>query len=158
MAGFSEDFEADLEDPMLKKDVQLSKEILAFLEGNVEKCFLCKWLLEDYKKNGTFTGVTQKGEVQSCEIFPIRGEINHLWLELYQKPYPFKRKLTKEELAPSGYAPKMSPAVFSTPGTTAPTAPPSKPMTIQPTEAPASPPAEITRDIDQTPIAKPRRF
>ena len=162
MGGFSEDFEADLEDPMLKKDIQLSKEVLAFLEGNVEKCFLCKWMLEDYKKNGTFTGVKQIGEVQSCEIFPIRGEVNHLWLELYQKPYPFKKKVTKEESAPSGYAPKMPTGVFSTPGTSAPMILPSKPLAAPPPveqtpEAPA-PPAEITRNIDQTPIAKPRRF
>lgn len=167
--AFSKEFEADLEDPMLKNDINLSKETLSFLEANVEKCFLCKWMLADYKEHGTFTGVIQKGEFQSYEIFPIRGEVNHLWLELHGKPYPFKAKLSKHEAAPSGYAPNYSKATFVM--SPDPVAPLSRPGVVAPPPAPEAlaldqaqvpaqapePPAEVVKDIATTPVAKPRR-
>lgn len=149
--AMSDDFEADLNDPILKKDIQLTPEKLAFLEGNAEKCFLCKWMLEDYKKNGTFTGVKQMGELGAQEIFPIRGEVNHLWLELFQKPYPFKKKVSLYEAAPTGYAPVMPSSTFVAPAT--PSGPVAKPVTA----IPPAPPPEIVKNIEGVPVAKPRK-
>jgi hypothetical protein len=150
MGSFSYDFEADLEDPILKNDIQLSPNNLAFLEANREKCFLCKWLVEDYKKNGTFTGVKQSGDLGVSEIFPIRGEINHLWLELYQKPYPFKKKVSKYEEVPASYAPVYPPETFIPPPGSAVVAP--RPGTVPPPPQP-----EIVKDIESTPVSKPKR-
>jgi hypothetical protein len=150
MGSFSYDFEADLEDPILKNDIQLSPNNLAFLESNREKCFLCKWLVEDYKKNGTFTGVKQAGDLGVSEIFPIRGEINHLWLELYQKPYPFKKKVSKYEEVPTSYAPAYPPETFISP-------PGSVVVAPRPGTVPPPPPPEIVKDIESTPVAKPKR-
>ena len=147
--AFSYEFEADLEDPILKKDIQLSPENLAFLEGSAEKCFLCKWLFEDYKKNKTFTGVKQSGDLGVSEIFPIRGEINHLWLELYAKPYPFKKKVSKYEEAPTSYAPVLPTSSFVAPAV-------AKPVQAAPPPAPVPAP-EIVKNIDATPVAKPKR-
>jgi hypothetical protein len=146
MGKFSEDFEADLADPALRKDIDLDKNTLAFLEERAKTCFLCKWMFEDYKKNGTFTGVKQVGEVQSYEIMPIRGEINHLWLELHQKPYPFKKKVIAEEAVPTYGPPNFIPV----PSTIAPAATPAQ----VPSPAPASPP---TAAPSGTPISKPVR-
>jgi len=155
--SFSYEFEADLNDPILKKDIQLTPEKLAFLEGNAEKCFLCKWMLEDYKKNGTFTGVKQSGDLGVNEIFPIRGEVNHLWLELHQKPYPFKKKVSLYEAAPVGYAPNMPSSTFVLP--TAPANVPVAKPGVAPPAPPAqpTPPPEIVKDIESVPVAKPRK-
>lgn len=151
--GFSYDFEADLEDPILKNDIQLSPTNLGFLEENKEKCFLCKWLVEDYKKNGTFTGVKQAGDLGVIEVFPIRGEINHLWLELYRKPYPFKKKVSKYEEAPESYAPMLPPtALIAPPGAPLVAAP--RPGSVPPTPQPQP---EIVKDIESIPVAKPKK-
>jgi hypothetical protein len=144
VASFSDDFEADLADPALRKDIELSKDTLAFLEGRATTCFLCRWMLEDYKKNGTFTGVTQKGEIQSYEIFPIRGEVNHLWLELYQKPYPFKKKVIAEEAQPTFGPPSFAPVpqvTLPAPVPPAQPAPVAQPAPEAPPVAPSAPPA-----------------
>lgn len=146
--AFSYDFEADLQDPVLKNDITLDEKNLAFLEHRAPSCFLCKWMFEDYKKNGTFTGVKQSGDLGVIEIFPIRGEINHLWLELYQKPYPFKKKVSKYEEAPQSYAPSYPQTAFVTP--------PPTPAGPAPADPPP-PPAEIVKDIENTPVAKPKR-
>lgn len=158
--AMSYEFEVDLQDPILKNDIKLKPENVAFLEANAEKCFLCKWMVEDYKKNGTFTGVKQSGDLGVHEIFPIRGEINHLWLELYQKPYPFKAKLSKEEKEPQSFTPKpvatYDPS-YLTETAAHPVAKPGGASAAPPAPAPAAPPAEIVKNIEATPVAKPKR-
>ena len=146
----SDDFEADLNSPILQKDIELSKDKLDFLEANRDKCFLCKWMLEDYKKNGTFTGVRQEGPFGAFEIFPIRGEINHLWLELHQKPYPFKKKVGPKESKIHGAAPQPPPPVAK------PVVVVAKPVVSAPAPEPTQAPAVI-KNIDAIPVAKPRR-
>lgn len=150
--AMSEEFEADMADPILHRDIELAKEKIDFLSANKEKCFLCLWVLEDYQKNGTLTGVKRDGGLGKFEIFPIRGEINHIWLEVYRKPYPFKKKVSKYEetvtkpppfqnspLAPeAGFVPQVE-APLSRPG---------------PQPAPT---VEITKGIDDVPLAKPKR-
>jgi hypothetical protein len=91
----------DMADPMLSKDIEFTPERIAFLEGRVTKCFLCKWILEDYRAHGTLAG--HRSEDSQFEIFPVRGEIDHLYLELYGKPYPWKRPLIEEESRPHSF-------------------------------------------------------
>lgn len=151
--GFSYDFEADLEDPALKNDIKLKPESLAFFEENAKKCFLCRWLLEDYKKNGTFTGVKQTGDLGSYEIFPIRGEINHLWLELHGRPYPFRKKVTKEEQEIERNCYGSPPPVPAAEAAPAPL--PAAPEPQGPEGA--APDPGVVRDITKTPISRPKR-
>jgi hypothetical protein len=151
--AFSEDFEADLKDPILLRDIELTKEKIDYLEANKEKCFLCAWILEDYKANKTLTGVKRDGGFGKYEIFPLRGEINHLWLEIHGKPYPFKKKVSECEAKPtvlgggSVPVPPGPPLPISKPVASFPPAPPS----------PVAHPPEITKNIDALPVAKPKR-
>ncbi len=148
--AMSDDFEADLADPMLIRDIELSKEKLQFLEARKDKCFLCAWILEDYQKNKTLTGVKRDGGFGKYEIFPLRGEINHLWLELYGKPYPFKKKVTKleEQIIPS------APPMLTAPGISSPEASFVPQDTTPPKE---EKPAEVVKNIEAVPLAKPKR-
>jgi hypothetical protein len=91
----------DMLDPILSKDIELTPERIAFLEGRVTKCFLCKWILEDYKAHGTLKG-HKSGDGQ-FEVFPVRGEINHLHLEFHGKPYPWKEPVNQYEEKPHGF-------------------------------------------------------
>lgn len=146
--AMSDDFEADLADPMLLRDIELSKDKITFLEARKDKCFLCAWILEDYQKNKTLTGVKRDGGFGKYEIFPMRGEINHLWLELHGKPYPFKKKVTK--LEETIYKPPQ-PEMLAAPGTSSPEG------SFVPQETTVSKPAEITKNIDAAPLSKPKR-
>lgn len=138
--GFSWEFDVDLTEPLLLKDIALTDDKLNFLRGRVEGCFLCKWLLQDYEKNGTLTGLKMDGVTGVYEIFPIRGEINHLWLELYGKSYPWKRKVTEAESRVHGAKPQAPPAV----GT--------------PTDPPPSPSSSPAPTVDDSiPLSKPKR-
>lgn len=93
--------DADIADAMISKDIEFTPERIAFLESRVTKCFMCKWILDDYKTNGTLRGhLSLDG---SFEVFPIRGEINHLHLELHSKPYPWKQPVNKFEERPHAF-------------------------------------------------------
>ena len=151
--AMSDEFEADLADPMLARDIELSKEKITFLEARKDLCFLCAWILEDYKANKTLTGVKREGGFGKYEIFPIRGEINHLWLELHGKPYPFKKKVTKYEET------VLKPPMLTAPGIASPEGsfvPQDTAVSKPGTQVPEKP-AEIMKNIDAVPLAKPKR-
>lgn len=59
--------------------VDLTEELLALLGARSVGCFLCRWILEDVKKNGKLTGYPLDYNQQP--EFPVQGKINHLELE-----------------------------------------------------------------------------
>ena len=162
MPGSKSSFEDDdLSDPILIRDIALSPHKKSFLEGKAEEgapgyCFLCKWILEDYNENGTLTGVIREGGSgkRKYEIFPIRGEINHLWLEIHGKPYPFKRKVIEDEMVVHGRKSEVVARPVAQPVTRPVAQPVSQPVS-QPV-APKSPPQEGP-PLSSLPVAKPKR-
>jgi hypothetical protein len=150
--AMSDDFEADLTDPILIRDIELSKDKIDFLKARKDACFLCAWILEDYEKNKTLTGVKREGGFGKYEIFPMRGEINHLWLELHGKPYPFKKKVSKYEETILKSAPPMltAPGIASPEGSFVP-----QDTTVS--KPGGEKPAEVVKNIDAVPVAKPKR-
>lgn len=53
--------------------------IIVGLEARAPKCFLCKWILEDIRKNGTFTGYPL--DYVNQPVFPRDGKLKHIMLE-----------------------------------------------------------------------------
>lgn len=107
----------DLTDPVLTNPIELTVEQIVRLEKNVTICFLCRWILEDYKAHGTLKG-HKSGD--GFEIFPVRGEIDHLSLELNGKPYPWKEPINEYESKPHGFTKSeklvpVEPVVAATP-------------------------------------------
>lgn len=97
---------ADLTDPVLKYDIQITPDTLAFLKSVKDTCFLCKWILQDFEKNGTLTGhYSANGEF---EIFPVKGMVNHISLHRYGRPYPFKVPPNAVESTITSSAPQKS--------------------------------------------------
>jgi hypothetical protein len=93
--------DVDLNDPIIRNDIEFTPERIKYLEGNQSKCFLCKWILQDYREHGTLKGYWSKDN--QFEVFPVRGEIDHLWLEWYKKPYPWNAPLSEAEKGPSTF-------------------------------------------------------
>jgi len=91
----------DMSNPILKNDIELTADQIALLESRVTKCFLCKWILEDYRAHGTLTG--HKSDDGQFEIFPLRGELNHLNLEFKGTPYPWKEPVNELESKPHAF-------------------------------------------------------
>ena len=151
MPGSKSSFEDDdLSDPILIRDIALSPHKKSFLEGRAEEgapgyCFMCKWILDDYNKNGTLTGVVKEGgDKGKYEIFPIRGQINHLWLEIHGKPYPFRRKVTEDEMMVHG---RKSEVVSQ---------PVAQPV-ARPVAQPVAQPVAPEPPMSSLPVAKPKR-
>lgn len=44
-----------------------------------DRCFLCKWILEDLRINGRLTGYPT--DHQGGPVFPFQGKLRHLELE-----------------------------------------------------------------------------
>jgi hypothetical protein len=44
-----------------------------------EKCFLCKWIAEDLRKNGKLTGYPEDG--MGAGTFPATGKEKHIAIE-----------------------------------------------------------------------------
>lgn len=66
------------------EEIVLSDETKAFLEGEREKCFLCKIILEDQEKNGKLTGDPKDGEGKP--MFPPEAKVRHVQIEkLYER-------------------------------------------------------------------------
>lgn len=108
----------DLADALLSKDIEFTPERIKFLEERVTKCFLCRWIYDDYKTNGTLRGCLSLDG--SFEVFPVRGEISHLHLELHNKPYPWKQPISKFEEKPHAFTKEeklvpVEPVVAATP-------------------------------------------
>ena len=54
-------------------------EIRAITEQNMEKCFMCRWILTDLVEHGKLTGYPL--DSMGAGTFPIQGKIRHLELE-----------------------------------------------------------------------------
>lgn len=71
---------------MLGEDkIALSKETMVFLKGRVKGCFLCKWILKDFRRNGKLTDYPPYGEGGSG-IFPVKSKLRHIELEMSLLP------------------------------------------------------------------------
>ncbi len=57
----------------------MTPELLGKVAKNEPKCFLCKWIREDFEANGKLTGLPY--DYTGKEIFPVEAKINHLELE-----------------------------------------------------------------------------
>ena len=70
-----------LEFPKIEKgeEIYLSKETEAILRNQVDKCFLCRFVLEDQAKHGKLTGYPF--DYNGNGIFPIEGKVAHIQLE-----------------------------------------------------------------------------
>lgn len=55
-------------------------ELKAELAARTEKCFLCKWILEDLEKNQALTKYPTAAADGSSQ-FPVDGKVKHLFLE-----------------------------------------------------------------------------
>ena len=93
--------DCDMMDPILNNEIEFSPERIAFLEKRVTTCFKCRWILEDYRANGTLKGY--RSSDGQFEIFPLRGEIDHLYIELHGKPYPWREPVNEYESKPHAF-------------------------------------------------------
>jgi len=139
----------DYQDPILTQPFEITPEQIAKLEKNVTKCFLCKWIVEDYKAHGALTG--KKTDDGQFEMFPVRGEIDHLSLELKGKPYPWKQPIKAVESKPHGITHDgklvpIEPVVAPTP----------RPDQTKKEES-HSPAITIKPDPDAVPLSKPKQ-
>lgn len=137
----------DMADPILTQPFELTPEQIVKLEKNVTTCFLCKWILEDYKAHGTLTGKKD----WPFETFPLRGEIDHLSLELNGKPYPWKEPIKEVESKPHAFTKDerlvpVEPVVAPTP----------RPDQSKKDEA-SGPGITIKPDANAVPLSKPKQ-
>lgn len=49
------------------------------LKKRAPRCFLCKWILADLRKNGRLTG--EPLDYNAQKLFPVEGKVAHLGLE-----------------------------------------------------------------------------
>lgn len=61
------------------RTVDVGPGLLTALEALAPRCFLCRWILEDVKKNGKLTGYPM--DYNDQPEFPVTGKICHLELE-----------------------------------------------------------------------------
>lgn len=54
-------------------------EIRSIAERNMEKCFMCQWILTDLAENGKLTGYPF--DAMGAPVFPVQGKTRHLELE-----------------------------------------------------------------------------
>ena len=153
----------DLSDPILIRDIALSPHRKSFLEGKADPdapgyCFMCRWILDDYNKNGTLTGVVREGGSDGkYEIFPIRGQINHLWIEMHGKPYPFKRKVIDDEMMVHGRKSEVVAQPVSQPVARPVAQPIAEDVSWPVTPEPEAPPPQADVPMSEIPVSKPRR-
>jgi len=157
----------DYADPIIQNDIGMSPERLASLKEKAPKCFLCLFILRDFEEHGTLRGYhVVSGSGERVEMFPLRGEINHLYLEFHNKPYPWNEPLkdveakpTKIEggkivpLAPPTARPVQSGAVAVQPPTPPPEEKPRPIATIKPLP-PDLPPVDPSKGLLQ--VSKPK--
>lgn len=58
--------------------------IVQNLERRAPACFLCKWILEDIRKNGALTGYPL--DLNQQAVFPREGKVRHIQLEGFVIP------------------------------------------------------------------------
>ncbi len=59
----------------------IDPKLLVFLRGRVEKCPLCKWILEDLELHGQLTKDHPHNQNLSSPLFPLDAKPKHLALE-----------------------------------------------------------------------------
>lgn len=69
----------EFDKPKKGEEICLSQETRDLLASRVNGCFLCRFILEDEKKNGKLTGYPLDGEGKG--IFPVEGKMIHVQLE-----------------------------------------------------------------------------
>jgi hypothetical protein len=79
MTGEHESRTTEYEPVFQKYDYFLSGESKAFLRTRVEKCMLCKMILEDDAKHGKLTDEPMM--VSGGSLFPVNAKLGHLKLE-----------------------------------------------------------------------------
>jgi hypothetical protein len=60
--------------------VEKSSVLRELLRNGKQKCFLCKWILEDLEANQKLTGYPK--DAMGAGIFPVNGKLIHVILEL----------------------------------------------------------------------------
>ena len=63
------------------EEIILSDETKALLESEVEKCFLCRIILEDFATNGKLTG--HPNDIFGKGTFPVESKIRHIEITKY---------------------------------------------------------------------------